>query len=65
MFVVVFEMAVASSWYGRDQDRHFTGRDEEQCGLYWAAIGPVCLGGHDAASALVVSWLQLTASLGQ
>jgi hypothetical protein len=52
MFVVVLEKAAASSWYEQDQDRHCTGRNEERCGLYWAAIGPIRLGGRDAMRAL-------------
>jgi hypothetical protein len=52
MFVVVFERAATSSWYGHDQDRRCTGRNEEQCGLYWAAIGPVRFGGRDATRVL-------------
>jgi hypothetical protein len=41
-----------SSWYGQDQDRRCTGLNEERCCLYWAAIGPVRLGGRDATRAL-------------
>jgi hypothetical protein len=52
MFVVVLERAAASSWYGQDEVRRCTGRNEKQCGLYWAAIGPVRLGGRDATRGL-------------
>jgi hypothetical protein len=56
MFVVVLKMVAAGSWYGQDQDRRCTGRNEEwcctglneeRCDLYWAAIVPVRLGGRD------------------
>jgi hypothetical protein len=56
MFVIVLERAAVSSWYGQDQDHRCTGRNEERCctglneercSLYWAAIGPVRLGGRD------------------
>jgi hypothetical protein len=46
-FVVVLERAASSSWYGEDRDSCCIGLNEERYGLYWAAIGPVCLGGLD------------------
>jgi hypothetical protein len=52
MFVGVLERAAASRWYGQHQDRRCTGLNEERCGLYWAAIGPVRLGDRDVTRAL-------------
>jgi hypothetical protein len=54
MFLVVLERAAASSSYGQDQDHCCTGLNEERCGLYWAVIGPVRLGGRDVTNALLV-----------